>query len=368
MAILVFDGFDHYAAQEDLQARIGALQYNDVQGTTVSFEPGRGGFGQCLIAEGNGNTFGASFGTDLQGGTFGLALRILPPTGVPYLDLQAIDYGSSTCQITLRLMLAAGQILVYAGDADLPNAPLLAFSSPNAFNPYVWTYIELSTKLTTTSIQHEVHVNGTTAIPQTTNATTQFVPPPPPALQFPVFNGVRLRSGPSGSFNAVTMSWALDDLYVCDHTAGPGTYACNGFLGDVSVRTLRTTGNSSVQWTPLAATNWQEVGEVGFDGDLSYNYATTIGSQDLFTFQPLPTTTSTVFGVQVTGAYRKLDASDQTISQDIVSGGTAASAPIVSLGLSYAYYTSLFTVDPHTNATWTPAAVDSLVAGYTLKS
>ncbi len=366
MAILVFDGFDRCAAQQDLQARVGALQWNDLQGTTVAFEPGRGGFGQCLIAEGNGNTIGATFGSELQAGTFGLALQILEATGVPYLDIQAMDYGTNTCQVTLRLMLAAGQVRCYAGDANESNAPLLAMSPPNAFNPYLWTYVELSAALTNTSIQYEVHVNGATVIPQTTSATSQFVPPPPPALQYPAFDGIRLRSGPSGSFSAVTLAFAIDDLYVCDHTTGPGTYACSGFLGDVAVRTLRPTGNVQTQWTPLSGTNWQEVGEQAFDGDVSYNFATAVGAQDLFTFQPLPTTTATVFGVQVTGAYRKLDASEQTISQDIVSGGTVASAPIAALGLSYAYYTSLFTVDPHTNATWTPAAVDSLIAGYTL--
>ncbi len=365
MAVLVFDGFDRYAAPQDLQSRVGALQWNDLQGTTVSFEPGRGGFGQCITAETNGGTLGCSFGSNLQGGTFGLALRVLPPTTVAYIDVQAQDYNGLVSQVTVRLMLNSGTVYVYSGDPASPPATLLAISPPNAFNPYNWNYIEISTALTTTSVQVEVHVNGATVIPQTTSTTSQYVPPPPPALQFPIFNGIRVRPATEETFVS-SITYQADDLYIADRTTGPGTYACNGFLGDVAVRTLRTTGNSSVQWTPLNGTNWGEVNEEAFDGDVSYNFATAVGAQDLFTFQSLPTTTATVFGVQVTGAYRKLDASEQTISQDIVSGGTAASAPIAALGLSYAYYTSLFTLDPHTNATWTPAAVDSLIAGYTL--
>jgi hypothetical protein len=77
---------------------------------------------------------------------------------------------------------------------------------------------------------------------------------------------------------------------------------------------------------------------------------------------------ATVFGVQTTGAYRKLDASAQTIIQSIKSGATSSNGATLSLSLSYAYYTDLFVVDPNTSATWTPAAVDALIAGYKLNS
>jgi hypothetical protein len=365
--LLVFDGFDHYAAQADLQARTGALTWSDIENTQLRMDPGRGGFGQCVTMSADSDVlsiFGGSFNQNLTAGTVGIALQFFP-RGFLWADLQIVDYVAGVVRLTVRLNLLSGAVLVYEGDPDTGGSTLLAVSPPNAFSPYVWAYIELSAALSASSIGFEAHVNGTTAIANIAGVLPVYTPPSGAAPQTPVFNGFRVRLG-SATFDGP--GWMLDDFYVCDHTAGPGTYACNGFLGDVSVRTLRTTGNSSVQWTPLAATNWQEVGEVGFDGDLSYNYATTIGSQDLFTFQSLPTTTATVFGVQVTGAYRKLDASSQSIAQNVVSGGTAASSTIQGLSLSYAYYTSLFVLDPHTNATWTAAAVDALTAGYTLNS
>ena len=70
----------------------------------------------------------------------------------------------------------------------------------------------------------------------------------------------------------------------------------------------------------------------------------------------------------MTGAYRKLNASAQTITQDIVSGGTAAAGAPFTLSLSYGYYTNLWAVDPHTNGTWAAASVNALVGGYTLAS
>jgi hypothetical protein len=123
-----------------------------------------------------------------------------------------------------------------------------------------------------------------------------------------------------------------------------------------------------VQWTPLAETNWQEVGETQFDGDTSYNYATTVGNTDLFTFGSLPTTVSVVYGVFVTGGYRKLDAGPETIVQKLVSSGSTASGSTMAMSLSYAFWTDLFVTDPHTGATWTPTSVNDIIAGYSLAS
>jgi hypothetical protein len=372
MSLIVFDGFDHYAAQADMQARApGPLAWNDISGASypvVTFVPGRGGIGNAaaLQASDFGPVgVGASFNANYTAGFPSIATLMVSGL-VGIVDYMLMDYANQIAQLTLRCFTDSGIILAYAGDPDIgtptTTAVLLGSSPPNAFAPYVWNKIEVSAVMGTAG-SFDIHVNGNSAFSMSgvrTIAPTSQTPSPNTW-----FNGFKVRVQGSG----VSEPFAyLDDFNLNDTTTGPGTYPCNSFLGDVATRTLKTAANSSVQWTPLANANWQEVGEVQFDADVTYNFATAVGNKDVFSFTTLPTTVSAVLGVQVTGAYRKLDASDQTILQGIVSGGTSSSGAVWHLSLGYMYTTDLFTVDPHTGATWLPSAVNALLASYTLNS
>ena len=96
----------------------------------------------------------------------------------------------------------------------------------------------------------------------------------------------------------------------------------------------------------MAGANWQEVSEVQFDGDLSYNIAPGGGAEDLFNMGSLPGGVSIVFAVQTTGAYRKLNAGSQTIRQSIVSAGTAEAGATNVMSVDYTYFTDLYTSGP----------------------
>ncbi len=378
MAIVVFDGFDGYSGIASLFSRAGALQWTEIGGfdaPIIDFVPGRSGFGQALAVQGGGlgasdgnQTIGCSFDVDLSTGFIGIAVLSAADAQLPSYDLMLVDYANNVTQVTVRFGLLPGVVTVYAGDRDTTAEPtILGRSGTNAFSPYIWNYVELGATIGATG-SVEVRINGNSVV-SISGATVYPAPLPAGATASSVFNGLRVRVNTQGAQNPTgTTALSLDDLYICSGDAGPGTYPCKTFVGDVAVRTLRPTGNASVQWTPLAQTNWQMLSEAQLDGDTSYNAATAVGAQDLFTFQPLPTTVSTVFGVQVTGAHRKQDASAQAITQNIVSGGTAAASAPYTLSLSYSYSTSLFVLDPHTNATWTPASVDLLIAGFTLNS
>ena len=359
MALKVWDGFDHYASQVDLQSRVGVLQWGDISANSVTFVTGRGGYGFCAYiqpAEG-GSIFGGSFNHNYASGVVGQALDVTPISGNAYLDFMLMDYVAGAPQITLRVFLVSGTVIAYLGDPNIGTPSVITSSPPNACNPYVWQRYELKGVISTVG-SFDFHVNGSSVL-SASGVTTQ-------STDNAWFNGSRLRAGFVGGLGGPDIY--VDDYTFNDLTTGPGTYPCNNFLGDVAVRTLKTTANSSVQWTPLANQNWQEVGETQFDGDASYNYATTVGNADLFTFASLPTTTSVVFGVQVTGAYRKLDASAQTIKQNIKSGTTESSGATLSLSLNYCYYTDPFVLDPNTSATWAPTAVNAALGGYTLNS
>jgi hypothetical protein len=160
----------------------------------------------------------------------------------------------------------------------------------------------------------------------------------------------------------------LANMYICDSTTGPGSYACNTFLGDVRTAALFPTSNGTVSWTPLTGSNWSEVNEVAFDGDSSYNYTSAAGNQDILNFGSLVGTVSGILAVAVTGAYRKDDAGTHTLAQQIVSSGTQEAGATISVPGTYVYDTDVFVLDPATGASWTVTGVNALKAGYKLLS
>ena len=355
--LLTYDGFDQYASQADLQSRIGFLQWSNIVVPIfagVSLTTGRDGAGQAVaITVANGVQFGGAFAANLPAAQIGVAVRFTS-SGVAYADFSLMDMGALVPQLRVRLAPASGNVSVFLGQSQIA----IATSPPNSFSGYVWSFLEIGAQIGASG-SFEVRINGSSVLTQSGVATQ--------ATPNAFLNGFTVAAAPAAEYQG-TVELEIDDFYLCDTTTGPGTYPANGFLGDVSVITLRPIANKSVTWTPLANTNWQEVGTATFEGDASYNSAVAVGDQDLFAFGSLPTNILAVFGVQTLGVYRKLNASAQTITQDLVSGTTAAAGAPLTLTLSYAYYTNLWAVDPNTNATWTATSVDALVGGYTLAS
>ena len=367
MALIVFEGFDHYRTQADMQARVGKLEWSDIANGPVEFVAGRGGYGYAAAMPGTSGGYswiGGSFNANYATAIPAVAVQV-QPVNMQFLDFMVMDYtaaapggspngSSGVAQLTFRMLPSSGTILVYAGD-PVSGGTLLKSTAPNACSPYIWNKYEAKC-LIDPSGSYDFHVNGNSVVSGTAATNTSGNS---------WLNGLRIRSGfaQSGPY-----AFLMDDFNLNDTTTGGGTYPLNGFIGDCATRTEFTTANSSVQWTPLANQNWQEVGEVQFDRDTSYNYATTVGDTDLFTFGSLPTTTSVVFGVQLTGAYRKLDASAQTIVQVFSSSGTVINGSAWTMSLDWAFYTDLLVLDPHTSATWTPTAVNALLGGYKLNS
>jgi len=371
MALLAFDGFDHYATTVDLQSRVGALQWSDltiIRPGYVTFTTGAAGYGQAInLYVGGGPGLGGTVNQLLASAYFGSRI-LISNVSLTHVDLQVMDYVQDLAQLTVRLYPRSGIVSVYSGDPDttFPSPALLAMSTPNAFSPHIWNSVEVYASIGSGGA-FDVHIQGSSVV-SATGVLVQYPTPPPDGKSIRGdLSGFRYRLGSDASTqNGVALS--IDDFYVCDSTTGPGTYPCNSFLGDVAVQTLTPTANVSVQWTPLAGTNYTEVGTAQFEGDLSYNSAGVVGAADVFTLAPLPTSTLAVFGVQLTGAYRKLNASAQTIVQTVTSGGTAQASAPLTMSLAYAYYSTMLPLDPHTSASWTPAAVNLMHAGYTLHS
>jgi hypothetical protein len=99
--------------------------------------------------------------------------------------------------------------------------------------------------------------------------------------------------GPEPSGGA-GMDWVVDDVLITDDTRLPEYYA----------PVLTPNGNSStIQLTPSAGTNWQNVDEIPVN-DADYNRAISAGQEDFYTFSNLTVTPTSIACVNVLARVR----------------------------------------------------------------
>lgn len=372
MSLIAIEGFDHYSSYLDLQYRIGAIrwaysQYDPGFSNYPKFVTGRGGYGKALsIGETNGNILNAVLGSNYASGIVGLACitlvqSIFVSSFFNQWNLVIWDYATTlpTIQFIVSFYNHTGVIKVFAAD----RVTVLASTLNDAYNPAAWQYIEVKVVIGTTTGQVAIQV-GNQSVLTATNINTQNSS----NASFSGF-GIEIPVGAySFTHDGSQYLIDIDDIYFLDGTTGPGAYPYNTFLGDVRVATLFPASNGSVSWTPLANTNWQEVSETAFDGDVSYNYSSTVNQEDLFNLTSLTGTLNTVLAVQVTGAYRKTDSSNRTMYQHISQGGTDTPGSLHTLSMSYQFFTDIFPINPGSGANWTASQINSLEIGYVLIS
>jgi hypothetical protein len=347
MALKVIEGWDHYSnPATDMLQRQGLLQWTAQP--SASLVTGRNGYGRALQC--GSSTYGSLNG--VLGANFatlyaGFALVLSTNNNVTFSFGDAV---AGSAQVVFTLNAATG--VISAGSGGSP----LATSGTNAFSPYVYNYFEFGATINATTGMVACRVNGVSVL-SATGIDTQYTA-----------NAYTNEIIFADTVSGIGPNFTIDDLYVCDSTTGPGTYPCNGFLGDVSVDTVYPSANNAVAWTPLASANWQEVSEVAMDSDSSYNYSATAGQVDTFAIGALRAATNLVYGVQVTGAYRKDDASSRTIQQRVLSASTVGAGTAASIPTGYVYISDMFAVDPNTSASWAVASVNALKVGYELVS
>lgn len=358
--IQVFDGFDHYNDATDLTSRRGFLQYQQGAGLppTVSFITGRNGFGKAMQLQGQFTDTSCVFGQRVSSAFVGFAMNLqYASDGVRFQFIDSLT-GDVNVEVFFNYLNYAVQ--VYRGSST-SGGVLLGASANNQWSGNTWNFIEIWPVIASgTGGSVEVRVNSETVL-SLTGVDTNFTGA---NAWWDVMAIQGDQPGSSGGFEA----W-FDDLYYGDTTVGPGLHACDVPIGDARVATVFPVGNNSVQWTPLANANWQEVSEVVMDSDTSYNYTTTAGDEDLLNFGSMENTIVTIYGVQVTGAYRKDDGGARVIKQGVKSGSTETYGANWSLpDTLYSYFTDQWVLDPNTGLNWTISGVNALSAGYNLVS
>lgn len=231
-------------------------------------------------------------------------------------------------------------VLVYrAGTGVIATGPL-----PGTFNPSLWNYYEVSATIATTGGTVVVRVNGQEVIN---------------------FTGNTRNGGTSTNIDAIAQSQyfassVYDDLYVCDGT-GPAPW--NTFLGDVRVLTSSpSAAGASTQFTPSSGANYTTVNELPFSAS-QYVQSGNVGERDTYTMTDIPTTVSSVLGVQNNIITKKTDTGPMSTKPAIVSGGTVyygASTPLTGNDTTLI---DVRAINPATGTRWSITDVNSLEAG-----
>lgn len=349
MTIIATEGFDHYASFTDLASRQGTMTWGSTVSPTI-VTPGRGGFGSCLSIPGSSFLNLATtvaFNANQATWYAGFAASVGSGTPASFTVSLYDPIGTGAIQTEIVFNMSAGQITVYRLTGASPVE--IGASAPSVFPGAGWFFVEIFATIDSSAGVVEVRINNQPAITLTgvNNQGTAHA----------TWGGIQFNVGTSGSV-------LIDDFRYNDTTTGPGIYPTNGWLGDLRVATLWPNGNSSVAWTPLTGTNWQEVSETFFDGDTSYNFTAVTGDEDLFNFDSLAAVIDQVVSVQIVGGYRQADAGAHTLTQQIKMGATDTPGATKTLSDTYQFFTDLFPVNPTTGASWTLTDVNSLLAGY----
>jgi len=516
MALVAYDGFENYDVTDPhdvLNRRGGGLQWN-TQNSAAWVQPGRSNVGSC-ISLGQAAALQGALSAALASGYIGFGFQITSSGAYPgnaYIYFYDLHGPGNVVQWTLVFNVYTGGLEVWNG----AKKTMIGSSPNNTFTTSAWTYLELYFV-----IGHAgtlvIRVNGQTVL-TLNGADLQAASP---ATVHSSIDGIEFR-GPGAP---TTTSLQIDDVYVCDTSAGPGTFSCDYFLGEVRVVPLHTTGNYGTEgftpgptaahrvwkidflsstggtadiaelqfrqsagvstsftgglafstvsnsslvtdgnpntfagfyapggwfyydygwsqphsarvkisevaitirsgsvvnvptrfklsyyagaftgfnqyvetidgefiesdWVVVAdvtipagswttpgqtltfavpdPTNWIEAHDA--DGDDSYNFSSTPGATDRFTFDALPSTITYVLAVQVVGAYRKDDAGTRIIQQVIGSASSEVLGAAFAIPQSYVYCYDMFTLDPSTGSSWQVSAVNGLHAGYSIAS
>lgn len=319
------EGFDSYGPTNF------ASQYKWSNSNTVALNTGRfGGFAAYLDTTVLTKTI-----DPCSGMTVGFSI-ILPENGGDFMtfldDTSATALTIGTSSIS-SLLYFDGVTTVYSG-VPLPRN--------------TWVYFEVSIYdfAATAAGNIVVRLNGETIFESPLGFTL---------LGSGIGGGITLLGGTANEIG-------YDDVYICDNTGDYNT----GFIEDGEILTLLPNGAGDETQLSLfgAATNWEAVSEVPFDGDTSYVFGNVAGTQDLYTIDTMATgVTFVIPGIMVNTVARK-DGPDTVGVRGLVkSSGNVGTGTGIDVTTSYLTYQQVFEKEPVTNADWNETLINTLQMG-----
>lgn len=334
MALLFFDGFDHYVTADFTK------KWTSMTATcAVTAAAGRRG-GAAVVTGATSGSLSKTLASAISTGILGAAVKIATAVVNARSILSYTDAG--TVQASLRINVD-GTLSVMRGI----NTGTVLATSVLALSAATFYYIEFKCTIHNTTGSYEVRVNGVNWVSGSSADTS--------STANNTANGISV--GWDGNPNCIA---TIEDVYVCD-TSGP---RCNDFLGDVRVDLLTTVGDGTyTDFTPDTGTaHWSRVADVAPDTS-SYVTSSTSGHKDTYQFGDLTAVTGTIHGIQVCNAALKDDAGARSIANVVRSGSTDEISATVALSTSQLFNVSVHETDPNTSAAWTEAGVNAAQFG-----
>lgn len=344
MTILFTEGFENYNAVADMAGMWAVTGINAFQ------QPGRDPSGSSIELTLATHSMDRAI-VNSSSGVIGFAFKFsATPTAEDYfLDLRETSVGrhmsvwlTTSHQLQVRLGL---------------TAPATLQTSVRTLAVNVWHYLEVKWFIDDAIGTIEIFVNNKKGgwidfIGDTRQAGNAYL------------DSLMLRCG-----NALSgQPFNYDDVYILDLTGGaPG----NDRLGDSIVETLNPSGaGAEAQWAPSAGSNFQNVDEATPDGDTTFNSSAVVADDDRFAMNNLVNVPSTVFAVQVQGAFRLENSGVRDVRLKATDGVTEGQSDDKqpSFDANYVMQSFLFEDHPTDANPWTTAEVNAMEAGYRIQA
>ncbi len=317
MALVLVDGFDHYASTQAVE--------KFWTGSIFTMVPGRGFGGQAMDVIINNQVrkvFPSTYATVIAGAAIqvsdnqaGLFMALLGAGAT------AVAVGIDSVTQKLKLVDSSG-LIVATGTTVLPIGS--------------WFYVEIKVTKGSTGTA-TVHLNGAAEIASTVgNYGTSNID----QIEF--------------SNHSLGGDTLVDDVVVMDTS---GSAPQNDFIGDVRIETLYPVADGSyTSWTPKFGTDhYAMVNEHLIDGDGSFVYDANPGDKDSYI---LETFIGTIFGAQLNIGARKGDAPLRQIKPLIRQGGVDYLGDLATLSSDYLFYSWRLDKDP-SGADWLAATINA---------
>jgi len=237
MALILCEGFDHYTGTSDMSTAGWSLLdvscFTDTEGSLPMFIQGR--FNGTALVLGQYNSLNTlSLGTNLSEVFVGMALKIYSINSTLYTRQISLRNGSN---IIARVVFdpASLAITLQLYNAATSSYTTVAASVPSAFTLNTWMYFEIRLKLGSNDGALVARVNNE-VVASVFNLSTSLTAQT--QMNVLVFSG---------------LAAAVDDLYVCDASIGPGAYPMNTLLGEKRVFTMWPKADVVSQFTSSGA-------------------------------------------------------------------------------------------------------------------
>jgi hypothetical protein len=342
MAFIFTDGYDSYAASSDLTKKYASLSNTTLAWNATAGRLGGGGLTGASSATQSLLATPATLTTIGSSQThFGFWCKI---SGNPAANLPFIGPGLGGSFYTSLVLVSNGTLALWNWNSSI-------FGSTFVITDNLWHWVEVQASYTNTSQAHKLTIDGVNYINGTNNWNGGT------GVLNPQFMYVAWGGTTGSTLNG------FDDFIVYDNN-GNQPIASSYPLGPRLISTIRPGSDSAIQFTPdTGASNFSQVNEVVADDDAHYVQDSASGHQDLYNYDSLGFTPSTITGVMLNSRLKNMGAG--AINYQVIgnSGGTQKNGTSVTAPSNYQTNQLEFGVDPNTSAAWTAANLNAAKFG-----